>query len=157
MIGIWFPIAGGKFALVDRQYYDEVILYKWHQSGLYVSRHLEENKSKETLHQFIIYKRVSFYYGVIDHKNTDKFDCREENLRLSNSSQNTANSKPKEDKYKGVQQYNKNCYRSRIMIHGREITLGSYYNKEEAANAYDNAAIIFFGEFANLNCSWLNK
>ena len=157
MIGIYFPISGGKFALVDRDLYEEVIQYKWQSSNGYVNRHLDNNKDKESLHQFVIFKAIEYYIGSIDHKNTDRADCRRENLRVGTQSQNVANSKPKMGRYKGVRKYSTNCFRSRIMVGGREINLGSYYSKAEAADTYDNAAIVFFGEFANLNCSWLNQ
>ena len=38
-----------------------------------------------------------------------------------------------------------------IRVNGKQIFLGNFSNKVEAANAYDDAARIHFGEFARTN------
>lgn len=42
-------------------------------------------------------------------------------------------------------------YQSRIRVEGRQIHLGTFASAEEAARAYDAAALRHFGDFANTN------
>ena len=164
MIGIWFPISQGKFALVDRDLYEEVTRTKWqyNKERGYVFRTV--NRQTESLHQFVMFTVVKEYTGTIDHKNREGVDCRRENLRVATFQQNKANSKSttgSTSKYKGVR-VRKTIHTgvtiaAQIMVNGRSIHLGTYDTEQLAADAYDNAAIVFFGDFANLNCSWLEE
>lgn len=43
------------------------------------------------------------------------------------------------------------CWRAELQHQGRKISLGAYWIAEEAARAYDAAAIQAFGEFARTN------
>lgn len=164
MIGIYISLTKGKFALVDRELYEEIIKYKWHYSSEgYAKRsfRLDGKSVYEFLHQFVMFKYVSNYDEDIDHKNRDRLDCRKENLRLATRSQSLHNSTRSETrgeaKYKGVSIGSGGRPRAKITTKSGIISLGRYDTEELAADAYDNAAIVFFGEFANLNCSWLNQ
>jgi hypothetical protein len=159
MIGVWFPVTKGQYALVDRDLYEEVTKFKWtyHQSG-HICRKvkIDDNRfSTIGLHQFIIFRSVEEYIGDIDHRNLDKRDCRRENLRVGTRSQNQANMPPRRGrKYKGVfhSYYKDTLYiRAGIRVNNKLIYLGSFNTDEEAALAYNEAAIKYFGEFALLN------
>lgn len=55
-------------------------------------------------------------------------------------------------KYRGVTHHARtNRYESHIWDGGRQIYLGGFYNEDQAALAYDLAAVKFRGEDANLN------
>lgn len=43
------------------------------------------------------------------------------------------------------------AFRAKINVSGVRHRLGDYATAEEAAKAYDNAARLYFGEFARLN------
>lgn len=91
---------------------------------------------------------------VVDHINGNTLDNRRSNLRICTSRQNLANTCTfSVSGYKGVSQHGPRLYRARIKHdrHG-EIYLGSYETPQEAAMAYDRAALLLWGEYA-----WLNE
>lgn len=54
--------------------------------------------------------------------------------------------------YKGVfWKTQQKRWRAQIQVNGKKIYLGNFVNKEEAAKAYDEASIKYFGEFARTN------
>ena len=88
---------------------------------------------------------------TIDHINGDKLDNRIENLRAASKSQNGMNTKPRGlSGFKGVTKVG-GKWQAQIKAAGRKEYLGLFHTKEEAALAYNNAAIEAFGEFAFLN------
>lgn len=120
--------------------------------------------SHPKLHRLIMSRklgRVLHKNEHIDHINGNGLDNRRENLRFASNAQNHTNQKKQRgeysSKYKGV------CYVKRVKkwiayigsskknsIVQRKY-LGSYDCEEEAALAYDRAAIEFYDEFALLN------
>jgi hypothetical protein len=77
-------------------------------------------------------------------------------VRIASSSQNGANSKKwkkkTSSKYKGVTlRKDINKWRARINVNRKRINLGDFENEEDAAEAYNTAAILYFGNFARLN------
>jgi hypothetical protein len=93
---------------------------------------------------------------VVDHINHNTLDNRKENLRICTYTQNKMNSQKHNfntsSKYKGVYRQ-KNCIRFNAMItvNKKHIYLGGFENEIDAAIAYNNAALIHFGEFAFIN------
>lgn len=89
----------------------------------------------------------------VDHRDGNGLNNRRSNLRVCNHSQNQCNSRLHRDSrsgYKGVCiRGNKIC--ARIKINGVSIFLGYHATREEAARAYNKAAIEYHGEFARLN------
>lgn len=91
----------------------------------------------------------------VDHRNGNGLDNRRENLRLSSHRLNLANQRPQVGRssvYKGVSKVARTgCWEAYIKVDGRKRNLGSYRDEEEAARAYDTAAIEAWGEFARTN------
>lgn len=93
----------------------------------------------------------------VDHINHDGLDNRKANLRLAGQSLNNGNrnAQRREDatsRFKGVGWDSKNCkWKVRIMKDAKEIWIGRFKNEEDAARAYDVAALSIFGEYALTN------
>lgn len=99
---------------------------------------------------------------LVDHINGDKLDNRRSNLRLATRSDNEANKKkrrtqsggPTSSKYKGVSKVTdgrKKCWRVTITREKHSTALGAFYSEREAGEAYNKAALEYFGEFAVIN------
>jgi hypothetical protein len=90
-----------------------------------------------------------------DHKNRDTLDNRKSNLRICSHQLNHGNRTKQSNNssgYKGVLWHKQRSkWWARIQIKGKQISLGCYRDKDDAARAYDYAALKYFGEFARFN------
>lgn len=160
------PLTQGQSAIVDDDDYDRLSCYKWcaQKTALgdyYAVRAVpapelgfrggRKARKKEHMHRVVLGD-----VGETDHINRNKLDNRKQNLRLASKSQNLANrGKPKGKYYssfKGVtwQKRNKK-WQSAIGVNGKNLYIGQFNSEIEAATAYDAAALVHFGEFADLN------
>lgn len=102
------------------------------------------------IHRFIMNASLD---EEVDHINRDPLDNRKSNLRLCKRWQNEMNKPPRVDNLlglKGVQPSLKK-WRARIKWQKKNINLGTFPTKEEAARAYNEKAKELYGEFAWLN------
>lgn len=97
----------------------------------------------------------------VDHIDRDTLNDKIENLRAASASQNSYNTKSHNDsfsKYKGVTlKKSTGRYGANISSNKKYISLGYYKTEEEAALAYNKAAVKYHGEFANLNIIQLSN
>lgn len=152
-------LTQGYEAIVDDCYLEILSKFKWR---IFKTRHYcygrawtpMINKKRELLflHRYI----AKIEFGelskdiVVDHINGNTLDNRIANLRLATKSQNCFNKKKEITSphlYKGITKTTSGRYRAKI----RKIDLGNFLDQESAARAYDRAAKIIAGEFANLN------
>lgn len=118
--------------------------------------HLQINKKKYYAHRLAWF----YVYGVwpdlhIDHINGNRLDNSFLNLREATRSENQWNksfSKSNRLGVKGVRWVaNRGRFRATISIDGKYKNVGSFLTLEEAADAYDKAALEYFGEYALTN------
>lgn len=93
---------------------------------------------------------------VLDHIDGDGLNNRIANLRpasMANNAHNRRSTKSKGDHPKGVsiRKGRLSIFRADIYIGNKAIRLGHYETRDEAAHAYNKAAIKLHGDFACLN------
>lgn len=95
---------------------------------------------------------------LVDHRNHNGLDNRRLNIRLATHAENMRNRRKaylcaSTSDYKGAR-WTRFCpkpWHSTIGVNGKNVSLGYFATDEEAARAYDMAAVEHFGEFACLN------
>lgn len=90
----------------------------------------------------------------VDHIDRNPFNDQRSNLRIITPQENAMNKGPLSGRYKGVSFDNAHKrYRSVLTVdnHRKPINLGYWETPEEAAKAYDCAALFLFGDIAYLN------
>lgn len=109
----------------------------------------------QTLHNMIA-ERMGFDLSKLtDHIDRDKENNHRSNLREATHSQNRVNSKKRSDNtsgYRGVfLDKRTGRWPTQIQFKGKQIYLGVFNDKKDAARVYDKAALEYYGEFAQLN------
>jgi len=147
--------------IFDLKYKEEIEKYKWHLTdyGYVACNWFDENNKhhKMTLHGAIIYLSGQEINKdqEIDHKNTNKLNNLENNLRICTRPQNQQNSNIRSNNssgYKGVAWHKyTNKWLAKLKKNNVEIHLGYFDDAKDAAKAYNAAAIQYFGEFARIN------
>jgi HNH endonuclease len=88
-----------------------------------------------------------------DHINGDRLDNRRENLRLVTKRQNNFNKKVRSDSLTGIKGITRcgNRWQALISSDGVKRYLGSFPTPYDAAVAYNQAALLYHGDYARLN------
>jgi len=159
-------ILGGSKGLstfVDDEDYRTFDLgsYNWspqisRHSTVYVKAH--KNNKTILLHRLILGLLDSPRFILVDHIDHNGLNNCKDNLRVTDNSGNNANSRKRLSEtsslYKGVTRHSNNKskpWETRITLSGKRKYLGYYRTQEEAATAYNKAAIELFGTMAFLN------
>jgi len=156
-------LTQNKVTLVDDEDYEYLNHWKWYAykykkgttyyAGRNTSRKLGSQKRIPMHNQLLGYQDNN----IIDHKDGNGLNNQKTNIRFCTFSQNSRNKKGfSSSNYKGV--YKKlnrpnriKCYEASIYFNNKSHYLGSFKTPQEAAIAYNKAAILNFGEFARLN------
>jgi len=141
------------WAVIDLQDLDKVKGTAWtlSKTGYAVGRP-SGSKNAIKMHRYILLGLDSG--KIVDHIDRNPLNNRRENLRICTTlgnARNTKISKNNTSGFKGVRKTKNNTWKARITVNWKEIHLGHFKTKEEAAIAYNNAAIKYHGEFASLN------
>ncbi len=154
-------LTRGAFSIVDDEDFEEVNKYKWNYvNSRYAYRSYRKNDERtgRLLHRFIMKIHGLLIENLeVDHINRNKLDNQKSNLRVATRKINRLNSKLYKNNTSGYRGlcYNKkmNRYSAAITVNNKRIYLGNYAyeDKKSAAQKYNEAAIKYNGEFAQLN------
>jgi hypothetical protein len=145
--------AAGRVVLIDDGDYELVSPYRWY---------IWEYRGRGPYARTNIDQRIAWMHKLItgwprtDHANGDGLDNQRHNLRPASNQENLRNSRAHRgtsSRFKGVS-YFKQTGRWEAVIRlnpGERLHLGRYISEEDAARAYNAAALEYFGEFARLN------
>lgn len=88
----------------------------------------------------------------IDHKDLNRSNNRFDNLRECDHTKNLQNTNVYSNNLLGLKgvRKKKDKFEARIRVNKKLIYLGTYKNVEDAVNAYKNASIKYFNEFARM-------
>lgn len=153
------PLTQGYFTIVDDEDYEELCKYNWQthidQRGfMYAVKGIPRGLKNipNRMHRIILNAKNN---ETVDHINHNTLDNRKKNLRICTKAQNSANSKGRKKrlhKYKGIAKTTDGGrWQAQITFNYKRIYLGCFKTMEEAAKAYNDAAIKYHGEFACLN------
>jgi hypothetical protein len=89
----------------------------------------------------------------VDHRDGNGLNNQRANLRACTHAENMRNQRPQRGRrFKGAYPAKGGRWRSYIKPPGQALrSLGTFATEEEAARAYDSAALAAYGEFARLN------
>ena len=94
---------------------------------------------------------------LIDHKNGDGLCNTRQNMRKCDNAQNGQNQRSRKtpmstSQFKGVGWWPRSKrWKATITVNQRKVGLGYFQTPEEAAKAYDQAAVLLHGAFATVN------
>lgn len=150
----WIALTRNQFCLVDESDFQNLSAFRWRYSGGYASTGggpRAKTKSVQ-MQRMLIVGSSDCGNLVVDHIDRNPLNNRRSNLRLITHAQNLANSAPRKGrKYKGVFPH-KNKWEAKLMVNMVLHRLGhSFKTAEDAARAYNEAAIRLIGPTAWLN------
>jgi len=137
------------FVVCDKKHYERIIKHAWHiHSSGYIEARID--KKVTLLHRFVLSEYRSD--AQVDHKNGNKFDCREQNLRITNASQNQINKGIMSNNTSGITGVSwdkeRNKWHVMISFNGKNINLGRYDTLEEAKQVRLEAEKKYHGEYS---------
>ena len=152
------PLTQGYVALVDDEDFERVNAHKWcvqidrsnSRPRIYAMGRIQRGGKAMQMHRFVL-----GHDGPVDHRDHDGLNNQRFNLRPTTKSQNAMNSRKapgKSSRYKGVSwDAARGKWFACIRQNYKTRPLGRYREECDAAQAYNLAAEMMFGEFAHFN------
>ena len=149
MQNVKIKLTQDQVAIVDSSDYEYLSQFKWYANqykpGKWRARRYHKGK------YIYMHRDLLKTDMLIDHINRDGLDNRRSNLRVVDKQRNSANSDTKSKTgYKGVE-YTYGKYRAYIRTSHTKFHIGSFEHAVDAAKAYNEVALEWFGPFANVN------
>ena len=152
------PLTRGAFALIDAADADAVLRYRWHlHPAGYAARgrRAEDGPGPKAIYMHRAILKAPDRMPVRHPPGASRLDNRRATLRLATPSQSRAGLDLRQDNasgYRGVTWAAKRGrWQAQIQVDGKRHFLGYFTVKEDAARAYDAAAVEAFGDFAQRN------
>ncbi len=160
-------LTKGKVALVDDKDYDWLNQWKWcanlvhgiwyAKRAIYTGPKGDKKQTMLKMHRVIL--DVTNRDIFVDHRDHNGLNNQRYNIRKGTQTDNARNKRSAKNatsKYVGVYMngnprviYKK--WVAKLYTKGVYHYLGNFANEEDAARAYNQAAMKYYGEFANLN------
>jgi hypothetical protein len=151
-------LTQGRVALVDDADYEWLMQWRWRASQdgncfyAIASTIVNGKKTNIKMHRLIAGAQKG---EITDHRDGDGLNNTRTNLRTVTSAQNCHNRQKnpaKKHPYKGIKSKRGRAgYEAYITVNHKHMYVGYGATPEDAARAYDRAALAHFGEFARLN------
>lgn len=150
LLDISSPKYPNEFTLVDDEDFEFLNQWKWHKNNEnYVSR-LTKDGETVRLHRVVMNTPKDMECDHIDRNGLNNQKSNLRNCTHAENMRNSNRSKSNTSGYRGVFVSGK-YWMAKIIVMGRQIYLGSFRDIEDAARAYDVAALKYHKEFAILN------
>lgn len=153
-------LTQNKIALVDDIDFEKINQYSWHirKGKKPYARTTIWNKTKKKPQLFYMHRIILELTDPkihVDHIDGNGLNNQRANLRIATSLENNRNvfKQPnKTSQFKGVSYCNsRKKFKASISLNNKETFLGRFEKEIDAAYAYNEAAIKYFGKFARLN------
>lgn len=154
-------LTRGFHALVDDEDFEELSKHKWYawvsKHTCYAKRTININgkKTSVSMHRKILGITDSSIH--VDHIDGNGLNNTRLNIRPCSCAENQMNRRAQKNNssgFKGVTWDKRDRkWKAYIRVNKSQINLGYFQDKNKAAEAYDKAAKLYHGDFANLNLS----
>lgn len=153
-------LRDGSFTEVDEEDYYYLLGFDWFSMGKdrrYVGYPSRDGDRRTTVFMHtVVAKRMGLNSEMTDHRDRNPRNNRRTNLRESDHVTNQQNAQKRAatttSKYKGVYwRHDRSRWEAVIWVKKERIRLGLHETEGQAAFAYNQAAKLYFGDFACLN------